>query len=100
MKRWFAGAAIASVSLLGVAIITAGAEETLQQDANRTSRIDLRNLQDGIAQIRVGKSIFRNDTLGNEAFWGDTLRLHAAIAGSANGGVGAGLSQKQHSRWV
>ena len=25
-------------------------------------------------------------------FWGDTLKLHQAIAGSANGGVGAGVS--------
>jgi hypothetical protein len=32
------------------------------------------------------------DTFGDEAFWGDTLKLHQAIEGSANGGVGAGVS--------
>jgi hypothetical protein len=41
-----------------------------------------------------GRRIFRYDTFGDEAFWGDTLRLHEAIAGSANGGVGPGVSPK------
>lgn len=39
-----------------------------------------------------GRQIFRHDTFGSEAFWGDTLRLHEAIAGQANGGVGDGLT--------
>ncbi|HEX5765552.1 MAG TPA: hypothetical protein VFY27_08285 [Woeseiaceae bacterium] len=39
-----------------------------------------------------GQRIFRFDTFGDEAFWGDTLRLHEAIAGRANGGVGPGVS--------
>jgi hypothetical protein len=33
-------------------------------------------------------------TFGSESFWGDTLRLHQAIAGTANGGTGPGLSPK------
>src|SRR5512143_1397530 len=41
-----------------------------------------------------GRRIFRYDTFGDEAFWGDTLRLHEAIAGSANGGVGGGVSPR------
>ena len=44
--------------------------------------------------IQNGRKTFRFDTFGDEAFWGDTLKLHQAIAGSANGGVGAGLSPK------
>ena len=39
-----------------------------------------------------GKEIFRYDTFGDEAFWGDALKLHTAISGEANGGVGGGLS--------
>src|SRR5262245_58475536 len=39
-----------------------------------------------------GQAIFRFDTFGSEAFWGDSLKLHTAIAGSANGGVGPGIS--------
>jgi hypothetical protein len=41
-----------------------------------------------------GRHIFRFDTFGDQAFWGDTLRLHEAIAGSALGGVGPGVSPK------
>lgn len=41
-----------------------------------------------------GRRIFRYDTFGDEAFWGDALRLHEAIAGSTNGGVGPGVSPK------
>jgi mono/diheme cytochrome c family protein len=41
-----------------------------------------------------GRKTFRFDTFGDEAFWGDTLKLHQAIAGSANGGVGDGVSPK------
>lgn len=39
-----------------------------------------------------GREIFRYDTFGDEAFWGDTLKLHQAIAGERLGGVGAGVS--------
>jgi len=34
------------------------------------------------------------ETFGSEAFWGDTLQLHKAIAGEKNGGVGPGVSPK------
>jgi hypothetical protein len=44
--------------------------------------------------IAQGRQIFRYDTFGDEAFWGDTLKLHQAIAGAANGGVGPGVSPK------
>jgi len=42
-----------------------------------------------------GKGTFRDDTFGSEAFWGDQLRLHTAIAGEQLGGVGPGLSARQ-----
>ena len=45
-------------------------------------------------QLMSGRQVFRFDTFGDEAFWGDTLRLHQAIAGSRFGGVGAGVSPK------
>src|SRR3954470_1794802 len=32
--------------------------------------------------IAQGRQIFRFDTFGDEAFWGDTLKLHQAIEGS------------------
>jgi hypothetical protein len=39
-----------------------------------------------------GRDIFRFDTFGSEAFWGDTLKLHQAIEGARFGGVGPGVS--------
>jgi hypothetical protein len=42
--------------------------------------------------IEEGREAFRSNTFGDEAFWGDALRLHEAIAGAAHGGVGDGLS--------
>jgi cytochrome c2 len=41
--------------------------------------------------IDQGREIFRFDTFGSEAFWAKT-RLHDAIAGEKNGGVGPGVS--------
>jgi len=41
-----------------------------------------------------GRRTFRFDTFGDEAFWGDTLRLHEAIEGSALGGVGPGVGPR------
>jgi hypothetical protein len=41
-----------------------------------------------------GRRTFRFDTFGDEAFWGDTLRLHEALEGSALGGVGPGVSPR------
>jgi len=41
-----------------------------------------------------GRHIFRYDTLGSEAFWGDASQLHRALAGAKNGGVGDGVSPK------
>src|SRR5207302_10448987 len=44
--------------------------------------------------IASGRHIFRYDTFGSEAFWGDALQLHKAIAGVKNGGIGPGVSPK------
>jgi hypothetical protein len=42
--------------------------------------------------IAEGRQVFRFDTFGDEAFWGDTLQLHQAISGAKHGGVGPGVS--------
>ncbi len=41
-----------------------------------------------------GRRTFRSETFGDEDFWGGQLRLHQAIAGAANGGVGPGVSPR------
>jgi hypothetical protein len=45
--------------------------------------------------LEEGRDIFRFDTFGSEGFWGGELKLHQAIAGEANGGVGPGISPQQ-----
>ncbi len=49
-------------------------------------------LADAQRLVEQGRRIFRHDTFGNERFWGDTLKLHEAIAGQDHGGVGPGVS--------
>ena len=53
--------------------------------------------EDAIAEnsrhlLRQGRQTFRFATFGDEAFWGDTLKLHQALEGAAAGGVGPGVS--------
>jgi len=50
--------------------------------------------QDALRMIREGRQTFRYDTFGDEAFWGDALQLHRAVAGQKLGGVGDGVSPK------
>jgi hypothetical protein len=61
---------------------------------NRLSRYDRQVSAHAERMIEIGRWIFRFDTFGSEAFFGDALQLHRAIAGEANGGVGPGVSPK------
>src|SRR5437868_12338405 len=47
-----------------------------------------------VSKVEQGQQIFRFDTFGDEAFWGDTVKLHQAIEGAQLGGVGPGVSPK------
>jgi hypothetical protein len=51
-------------------------------------------LQHSQELLQQGRHIFRFDTFGDQAFWGDMLQLHQAIAGQTLGGVGPGVSPK------
>ena len=44
--------------------------------------------------IEEGRNTFRHDTFGDETFWSGTLRLQEAIAWTAGGGVGTGVSPR------
>jgi hypothetical protein len=59
-----------------------------RDDADRTISANASRM------LSEGRQIFRFDTFGSEAFWGDALQLHKAIAGAKNGGVGGGVSPK------
>src|SRR4051812_36289450 len=77
--------AVTSVGLLA-------ALRTAPQRARRETRVDAAIINHAIESFEKGRETFRFDTFGDEAFWGDTLKLHQAIEGAANGGVGPGLS--------
>jgi hypothetical protein len=55
---------------------------------------DARILSNAARMIDEGRRIFRFDTFGDEAFWGDTLRLQQAIEGERLGGVGPGVGPR------
>jgi hypothetical protein len=51
-------------------------------------------VENATEEVVQGQQIFRFDTFGSQAFWGDNLKLHQAIGGAALGGVGPGVSPK------
>jgi cytochrome c5 len=61
-------------------------------DRDRDDDDDDENTENAVVLIKNGQRTFRFDTFGDEDFWGGALRLHEAIAGEANGGVGPGVS--------
>src|SRR3954466_5749918 len=91
---------IAFATFLGVGAIMDGqgyarADETRDgDDGKEVSKIDRQINDHPRRTIDQGRQIFRFDTFGSEAFFGDALRLHEAIAGGKNGGGGAGGSPK------
>src|SRR5947207_2361208 len=45
-----------------------------------------------LTTLKNGRNIFRFDTFGDQAFWGDTLKLHQSIESVDHGGIGPGVS--------
>jgi hypothetical protein len=68
--------------------------------AARTQAVPRAEWEDKITEnsrqmLADGQKIFRWDSFGSEAFWGDQLQLHKAIVGERKGGVGPGLTPRQ-----
>jgi hypothetical protein len=90
-----------SLSIAGAVLVILGAiglPSIGQERARRAPRTGDRELRADAPEraaarmIKEGRQTFRFDTFGDEAFWGDALRLHEAMAGEELGGVGAGVS--------
>src|SRR5258706_12451871 len=88
-----------SILSVGVFILGAAAffaESTFLAGGNALADNDSRSKDDLQADdhaqstIDLGREIFRFDTFGDEAWWGDTLKLHQATAGTRNAGCGPG----------
>ncbi len=82
------GAVVAAV------LLTAASSSGTSDPGIRPKDPDGAITQHALDALQEGRQTFRFDTFGDEAFWGDTLRLHEAIEGSAHGGVGPGLSPR------
>jgi hypothetical protein len=61
-------------------------------DENIATTVDAAFSNHAQRMLTDGRQIFRFDTFGDEAFWGDTIKLHQAIEGAQFGGVGPGVS--------
>lgn len=84
---------LAAICLFGVARGQVTGKKSMKQGPP-LSGFDLVIKQNAQRMIEEGRQIFRFDTFGDEAFWGDTLKLHQAIEGAKLGGVGPGVSPK------
>jgi mono/diheme cytochrome c family protein len=81
-----------AAALIGVCAIALATNDG--DDERRLSKNDRAIKAHAQRMLEGGRRIFRYDTFGSEAFFGDALRLHQAIAGAQNGGVGPGVSPK------
>ena len=87
-QRWHAFAGLASATL---AVAVCGIAMSHDEDPTR-SQLDRKIDKHAQDLLDRGRQIFRFDTFGDEAFWGDTLRLHEAIKGlSPKAALAAGL---------
>lgn len=73
-------------ALLGMSLFGSGLPAAANHNGSISPESNARQL------VEQGREIFRHDSFGSEDFWSGQLRLHEAIAGEANGGVGPGLS--------
>src|SRR5688572_20957281 len=85
--------AVMGVSAIAIAMLVA-AQADEGRDGKRLAENDRAIKAHAERLLEQGRNIFRFDTYGSEAFFGDALQLHKAIAGANNGGVGPGVSPK------
>ena len=84
-SKTFPGIAIVAMSS---AFVLSGVCSTHAESGTKASSPEVNALR----EVAQGRRIFRYDTFGDQAFWGDALKLHQAIAGSDLGGVGSGVA--------
>lgn len=83
------GLGVTLLSVVGAVLVGLGLVAVIVQVSAQEADPATEN---AMRMLEEGQQTFRYDTFGDEVFWGDTLRLHEAIAGEANGGVGPGLT--------
>lgn len=98
-RKWLIALAVLSCLTVVLAVgrsPAAGARQPGQDDVGKSDDDARKGRQDPIKnatdKVKRGRKVFRFDTFGDQAFWGDTLKLHQAIEGTRLGGVGPGVS--------
>src|SRR5688500_1271345 len=86
-RGWLGPALLLTLTVAGG---VATAALVAQATSARTAADDAAR-ETALQMFEEGRRTFRHDTFGDEVFWGRTLRLHEAIAGAENGGVGPGV---------
>jgi hypothetical protein len=80
-----------ALALTVVALVGVSSARGRDERGARSSKLDRAVRESALAVLDEGRDVFRYDTFGDEAFWGDALKLHDAIQGEALGGVGPGV---------
>jgi hypothetical protein len=91
----------AITALIGFVLLTSACAHFLTRDVDTDVAVEKAPgnfssiIQSNASDLfKKGQEIFRYDTFGSEAFWGDQLQLHKAIPGEKLGGIGPGLTPK------
>ena len=88
-------AAASVIGVSAIALVMLAGESAGDNERERSLSKNDRHIESHARRlVEDGRQIFRFDTFGSEAFFGDALQLHKAIAGEKNGGVGPGVSPK------
>ena len=90
-RALFVGISILWLFAIVLTITTTTFGKQVTKPKKRANQDIIANATD---KITSGQQIFRFDTFGDQAFWGDTLGLQQAIEGATLGGVGPGVSPR------
>jgi hypothetical protein len=96
VRRSFVSLTIAWFVAMAVALVytpVAATGKSAHAHTKKNAHKDVADpVQNAAEKVKRGQQVFRFDTFGDQAFWGDTLKLHQAIEGERLGGVGSGVS--------
>jgi hypothetical protein len=95
VSRMSVAAVVAGIAACSFPIERVETDPAVQAQTAPEESFDSKIEEAAAAMIAEGREIFRYDTFGSEAFWGDRLQLHQAIAGERLGGIGPGISPRQ-----
>jgi hypothetical protein len=95
-RRIHLHAIAATAALLVICLVALSRSNPVRAEDSRKEMDFHKNpaVANAAQKVLMGEQVFRFDTFGDEAFWGDTLKLHQAIEGAKLGGVGPGVSPK------